>query len=163
MCGPVPFLIMSVAGAAISMYGSIQAGKANRAANELNAEEQTKQIEVARLQTEDEEVRRRQETLYMNSENLAASAASGALSSSETFRSINENNTRTANRDIGLIRVNGANRRGQMSTQRTQYKKAGKAAYQQGVIGAAGTMFNAGASISSGLSSMGGLGKLGGG
>lgn len=159
MCDPMTMAVMTIGSAAASAAGSIQAGNANAAAQKLNSEEMQKQIKQVKLQAMDEENRRREDSEFLRNRNVAAAAATGALSTSASFQNIDKYNADTVNRDVNLIRTNTAQKRGQLSQQQYQYDLAGHSAKQAGKIGAIGSLFQAGSSIAQGGPMLGGSGS----
>ena len=144
--GPETALVIS---AVVGAAASIQSGRASAQAAAFQAEEAKRQGEQTKIRALDDELNRRRELVDTLGEQAALGAQSGFdnFSMGSSFLALREETQRESYRDIGAIRLLGANQFRTTELNAAQARLAGSAAQTQGFLQATGKLASGAAQV----------------
>jgi hypothetical protein len=140
-------IITTLISTGVGMFSSMQQGKSQAAAANYERVQYEEQRKVAEIQALDEESTRRKRLEQVMATNRAAAVGLGISGESRSFMAIQDDSQAEAEKDIGRIRLNGAQTRRSLTMAADMKKMEAKSAKRSGLIGAVGTLFDGGTKI----------------
>jgi len=119
----------------------LMAGRSQKAAYQFEAQQMREQARMAKLEMQNEILKRSEEADRIRRANIARAGANGINPmASRSFTNLQATDDRLLQRDINLLKVSGQSRVSQMEGQANQYMAAGRSAFRTSLISAAGTL-----------------------